>query len=831
MATASLAASLGRPVAQEAPIPEAPKAETTAAYAVPASEFLTAEDAEYLTHALNCVDLAPADLNYEKKHLDHKLRLKVCDRALDEPCSVPGTAAEAAREFNVKALPSQHCRYASKLLDLPQERWTPEELQLDAGELGLTTKSLISAMDERSLLITRWRDRVPKKEVESLDKEIEALSARCRELERGVLFGGEPRSLLVQDSPDNANPLDKSQYYAPFFAAVSAQTRDGERLTPEEKQQLAHHLPATVAEAEVSLATKVPAASPQYLYEVGSRAPLPGLLVSASRTSLILQSLAGRIRSQLAVRKWQQVGTPSTLKGITGGILAAWEGPNGRFVIGGTGPNTYEGDDFIGIIDLGGDDLYRGRVACGLGLEGRSALSFVLDLSGNDRYEGSDFTQGFGFLGVGILHDLGGGNDTYQARYAAQGCGLCGVGELYDDGGDDLYVADSGAQGAAAFGYGRLADAAGNDIYRGARYVQAFAQVKGIGVLADGAGNDLYFAGAKYLHQPLWNDRYQSLSQGFAIGNRYEGTGGGVALLLDEGDGNDVYQSDIYGQGSSYWFSLGLLVDRGGNDTYTSGQYCQGAGIHLSAAALMDLKGNDTYSMGVGLGQGAAHDWAVGWLIDRAGNDFFQGNGQGMGLNFSVGILLDCAGDDSHCTNNEGSIGKGSNHDISLLLDLGGTDSYGPKDTKDGSFTRRDRCGLVYDVPAGWFPGVDPATLPTKQEPAPVKSVVQHILIAWDGTGVDTQKQPRTKEQAAEQARKVLKLARATGADWPRLQADHNEDCSANEDGSVNTHNKYTATPEARLVKPFLDCALRLGVGQVDLCESKYGFHIIKRVE
>jgi hypothetical protein len=235
--------------------------------------------------------------------------------------------------------------------------------------------------------------------------------------------------------------------------------------------------------------------------------------------------------------------------------------------------------------------------------------------------------------------------------------------------------------------------------------------------------------------------------------------------------------------------------------------------------------------MGVGLGQGAAHDWAVGWQIDRAGNDFYQGNGQGMGLNFSIGILLDCAGDDSHCTNNEGSIGKGSNNDISLLLDLAGTDSYGPKEVKDGQFTRRGDHQLVYDVPQGWFPSIDTSTWPTKQDPAPEVSVVQHILIAWDGTGIDTQKAGRTKEQAWDLAQKVMKLARSRGADWKQLQADYNEDCSANPDGTTNTHNKYTANAEARLVKPFKDLALSLGTGQISVCESKYGYHIIKRLE
>jgi hypothetical protein len=324
----------------------------------------------------------------------------------------------------------------------------------------------------------------------------------------------------------------------------------------------------------------------------------------------------------------------------------------------------------------------------------------------------------------------------------------------------------------------------------------------------------------------LFKDRYQSLSQGFAIGNRYEETGGGIALLLDEGDGNDVYQADIYGQGSSYWYSLGMLVDRGGNDTYSLGQYGQGAGIHLSAGILVDLKGNDTYTNPYGVGTGGAHDWSVGWLIDRAGNDLYQGNGQGQGLNYSVGILLDCAGDDSHISNNDTCVGKGVNNDISLLLDLAGTDQYGPKEVKDGVFTRRGRTAMVYDVPQGWFPGIDESTLPTVQDPPPEAAEVQHILISWRGKSERvTLKDPdRTEEEAKKLLQQVLKQARTKGSDWNQLQKDHNEDSAP--------HTIYAVEQQRRIfVKEFQDLALSLGAGQIDWCETAFGYHIIKRVK
>lgn len=792
-----------------------PEPETRPAWSFTPGQFLTADDYEHLKAALDCINLKPEDLNYEKKHRpDDILRLSICDKALDDPLAVPGMAEHAAAAFGVKGASSERFQHTAKVLDAPVDRWS-----LEQGELDRATRKLLQ---EKAEAIEKAGD--PAKGRATLDKAFEE-----------SLFGGEAKQ--VQEMPQEHADIWRSEMYAlgqELYIPLAALHRSqGPELRDTQWRKLVGRIaPGVMAESDLPIPGSEKFEKLEDWFDLMDQSVLFGTLRAAD---LLLASILAKWvegYSNIIVREEGDPpakGPESTVAGVSGGVLAAWQGPLGKVVIGGEGPNTYEGDDFIGIIDLGGDDVYRGRVACGIGLEGKAPISFVLDLSGNDRYEGGDFTQGFGFLGVGILHDLGGGNDYYSAGFCAQGCGLCGYGELYDDGGNDQYRADSGAQGAGCFGYGQLTDVAGNDTYYGARFVQGFAQVMGVGVLTDGAGNDTYYAGGKYLHQPLWNDHYQSLSQGFSIGNRNDagvGTGGGVALLLDEGDGNDFYSADIYGQGSSYWYSLGFLVDTGGNDVYTLGQYGQGAGIHLSSAGLFDLKGNDAYTMTIGLGQGSAHDWAVGWQIDRAGNDVYQGNGQGMGLNFSVGILLDCAGDDSHSAIGDGSIGKGTNNDISLLLDLAGSDTYGPKEIKDAQFTRRGNHQLVYDVPPGWFPGIDSSTLPTKQDPAPDAVIVQHILISWKGA--DERVQPkdaeRTKEQAIKLRDEVMKQARSKGADWAALQKAHNEDSDA--------QAKYMVEREKRnFVKSFQDLALSLGKGQIDWCESEFGFHIIKRIE
>ena len=48
--------------------------------------------------------------------------------------------------------------------------------------------------------------------------------------------------------------------------------------------------------------------------------------------------------------------------------------------------------------------------------------------------------------------------------------------------------------------------------------------------------------------------------------------GGGVGILCDL-KGYDRYIADVYGQGASYWYSTGLLLDAEGDDIYRAYQY------------------------------------------------------------------------------------------------------------------------------------------------------------------------------------------------------------------------------------------------------------------
>ncbi len=393
----------------------------------------------------------------------------------------------------------------------------------------------------------------------------------------------------------------------------------------------------------------------------------------------------------------------------SGDVLDIIETDAGLIVIGGPGATTYHRTCAI-IIDLGGNDTYEQPAS---GLWQIHPFSIVVDIAGDDVYSGGDHTLGAGFGGVGVLVDLE-GDDSYQSGSFSIGSGLFGVGILLDRNGDDRYSGDTCVQGSGAFGIGIHMDESGNDSYHAALFSQAFGFVKGFGLLSDAFGNDLYFAGGKYTDEIRYFDHFLSLSQGFGFGWRPDASGG-IGLLVDSA-GNDVYVSDIFGQGSSYWFSVGGLVDFEGNDQYISYQYAQGAGTHITAAALVDCAGDDNY-VSKGVSQGCGHDLAVGILHDLAGDDNYTCHdlSQAAGNANGIGILLDDGGDDTYSVrNSENTHGYGNLRrdyaSVGILIDGGGADSYGGRGDNNAWWTYSDRgIGMDIEIPVA-PPEAEPAT-------------------------------------------------------------------------------------------------------------------------
>ena len=408
-------------------------------------------------------------------------------------------------------------------------------------------------------------------------------------------------------------------------------------------------------------------------------------------------SVAYQLASESIRNSPKPSGAAKTATTLASGdvILAIEHDPIGPIIVGGYGETTYIEDAAI-IIDLGGDDIYLNNAG---GATEEITAAVVIDLQGDDIYRCGDYSIGSGFFGIGILSDMQ-GDDTYEAGNFSIGSGAFGVGILIDGHGNDTYYGDTMTEGAGAFGIGILKDIEGNDSYTGRLFCQAYASIKGFGLLADNEGNDYYFAGGKYTDELRYFDHYLSLSQGFAIGWRPEASGG-IALLADK-SGNDVYISDIFGQGSSYWFSVAGLVDFEGNDNYVSYQYAQGAGTHLTVAALVDMEGDDNYNS-KGVSQGCGHDLAAGILYDYSGDDNYACHdlSQAAGNANGFGLLVDFDGNDSYSVRSDKNTHGYGNFrrdygSIGMFLDLAGEDSYSGRGG-DGEFWTFSKYGVGLD--------------------------------------------------------------------------------------------------------------------------------------
>ncbi len=343
-------------------------------------------------------------------------------------------------------------------------------------------------------------------------------------------------------------------------------------------------------------------------------------------------------------------------------------------IVAGQGDDLHDEVDARITIDLGGNDIYRGRHGAGVGYS-----SAVIDLGGDDRVDVPDLSMGSAILGAGYAAFID-GNDQFFSKSIAFGSGLGGVAVFRKTEGRDRYRSSALAQGFGFYGIGLCLDSAGDDLYELELFGQGAGRTSGLGWLVDRSGSDTYRAGGRILNSPLFASAHYSFAQGFGMGFREDSGGieGGVGLLTD-GSGNDIYWSETYGQAASYWFGLGSLYDANGNDSYTAHHYAQGSAMHMTSAYLFDLEGDDAYTLKVGAGQAVGHDYGVGVLLDRAGDDLYASRDArpGSGLANGLGLFVDSAGVDRYTT----QVGYGrfdrSAASLGVFVDLGGADVYG----------------------------------------------------------------------------------------------------------------------------------------------------------
>ena len=388
--------------------------------------------------------------------------------------------------------------------------------------------------------------------------------------------------------------------------------------------------------------------------------------------------------------------------GVTGDVLLVQETSYGLIIIGGPGPNTYELDKGIGlIIDVGGNDLYRGMIAASVNEEQGNAV--VIDLNGDDTYTGAPLGLATGRLGVGLLIDHA-GDDVYQLDRGSGGAGFGGLGILYDGKGNDVYMGNRLTQGAAIGGLGLLFDAAGNDRYTSHAFSIGFGGPLGVGAVIDITGDDYYQCGDKLPSaynakdapnakpgDPLF--QYDCFGLGTGAGQRIltkkiewqtHSLAGGWGILLDI-EGRDHYESANFSQGQGYFFGAGMKLDLDGDDEHHAARYGHGASAHYGVGLFIDRQGDDRYgSSGPFYNGGVAWDASVSLMID-AGNgrdtyDFDHSTGLGRADYASWGLFIDDGGTDQYQA--PSGFGDSTEKSVAGFFDLDGKDTYRlPPDT------------------------------------------------------------------------------------------------------------------------------------------------------
>ncbi|HEX6356427.1 hypothetical protein [Actinophytocola sp.] len=288
------------------------------------------------------------------------------------------------------------------------------------------------------------------------------------------------------------------------------------------------------------------------------------------------------------------------------------------------GDTTYA-NDYLLVVDAGGNDTYRNNVGgnmidlnfspagsavpglrgvgpakgCQRAIPGLTALDcaplvgVLLDLSGQDTYGVKETPD----------HDTGCTTDPVVRRLMTGGAGFLGVSVLRDSGGTaDTYTGKTGSLGAGhIFGVGLLSDDGGTDTYSSVRNSQGFALVGGFGLLHDEAGADSY-------------DYYMPAPIDPAAPNQTEGAGG---VRDDEGEGLcDRIPRFVQGAANVLPGTIGILVDDLGADTYR-GAF---AGDFIGPIQNPSTRAG---SLGFGNNQG------VGVFLDRAtANDSYQADNE-----------------------------------------------------------------------------------------------------------------------------------------------------------------------------------------------------------
>lgn len=551
-------------------------------------------------------------------------RLALVDRALTEPWTPPEIAADMQSAL---ARPMKSKRgadfegLAGQIAEWLEVGELPELEELEAQWSKLEDSKLegVELLSEMSVFMELCHA--------SLSEALESLGEADREL----LFGG----------------------HLAFSEAWYRRAFPGEKLGEEQLQDLSSFATALLA-------------SPKQ-----DRALILGvtdiaLRLSGRRFTSGLNRRLGKVRTEGAMDEF----------GVDARAVVG-DGVSNRVVLLGRGTQTCSVEAAL-VIDLGGDDRYEDAATV---KAETSLIRIVLDLGGDDEYVSAERRPCYAAGGVALLIDVE-GDDSYRSGRLGQAASTLGCAVLIDLEGNDQYVAEDYSQGHALCGVALLYDLRGNDTYRAWAFAQGATLGYGLSALVDGDGDDEYLADLKWpdVYGNSGPDVYHGASQGYGTGIR-PSIAGGLACLVDLGEGADRYQSGSFSQGGGYYFSFGLMYDGGGDDENFGSRYSQGFGVHQAVGVRWDVGGNDKYTCRSVAHTGMAWDEGVGYFIDDAGDDEYRVGDLGCGgaAQTGIAVFLEGGGKDFYKTGKESLGGAGSSeyHEkpaVGLFLDLGGSE-------------------------------------------------------------------------------------------------------------------------------------------------------------
>jgi len=605
------------------------------------SGSLTENELAVIDAALATINMQRSDMNFRKDYVDDPYRLRVVQRALDEPLSLI--------EWNYG--------WDAKLLE---EKSVSELLGYIASDLDSPVPADIKSIEVEPTSIARYSDpKIP-----------ESWRMPLSRLDSAVYFATTSMNERVLASLTDADMNFLPMYIPCHFSdvpmegcpqGVDYQTLD-EFLGPIKRFDLSSLISVSQTltnEVDIFIESIKPVLSDCTLKEP---------LAIETESGLVL---IGTLKNDhYRMNEWSQV---SIL--IDPGGNDVYEG-----AVAVAGNLTGEANPLVSVVvDFAGDDVYLAGNERSFG-SAALGIAELVDVSGNDTYRSGYISQGAGVFGAGILLDKE-GNDIYDCDLLGQGAGAIGVGLLVDLKGYDNY---RGAMYVQGFGYtrgfGLLTDRHGYDsYYAGGRYdaypvwgqfLISMSQGYGLGMRSDASG------GIGILHDRDGKDYYNA--EVFSQGGSYWY---GIGALIDD-NGNDHYQSEVYSQGAGVHLSVGIMLDRAGNDTYASLNQAQGFAHDYSVGWLIDEGGDDQYT-GETNSQGVAVTNSVAGLIDRAGNDGYICRDPNRGTAYSG------------TTRGYGNIG--------FLIDMMGVDLYGDPCAKNGGWWEYGNWACGIDVGDDWW--------------------------------------------------------------------------------------------------------------------------------